>query len=64
MEVAMELRLTDKEEELLRELLQDHHKHLLHEINKAHHHEFKDGLRNRCTMVEQIVEKLQAVHSV
>ncbi len=42
----MELRLTDKEEELLRELLQDHHKHLLHEINKADHHEFKTGLRN------------------
>ena len=37
----MELRLTDKEEELLRELLEEHQKHLLHEINKADHHEFK-----------------------
>jgi hypothetical protein len=63
-EVAMELRLTDKEEELLRELLQEHEKHLLHEINKADHHEFKTGLRNRCTMVEGLIEKLQAVHSV
>ena len=60
----MELRLTDKEEELLLELLQDQHKHLLHEINKAHHHEFKAGLRNRCIMLEQIIEKLQAVCSV
>ena len=60
----MELRLTDKEEQLLQELLNDHHKHLLHEINKAHHHEFKEGLRNRCTMVEQILENLQAVHCV
>lgn len=34
LEVAMELRLTDKEEELLREILQEHHKHLLHEINR------------------------------
>jgi hypothetical protein len=64
MEVAMELRLTDKEEELLRELLQDHYKHLLHEINKADHHEFKTSLRSRCAMVEGIIEKLQTVHSV
>jgi len=64
MEVAMELRLTDKEEELLLELLQDHQKHLLHEINKADHHEFKVGLRNRCTMVEGIIERLQTVRSV
>jgi hypothetical protein len=64
LEVAMELRLTEKEEELLRELLQEHHKHLLHEINKADHHEFKTSLRKRCTMVEGIIEKLQAVHAV
>ncbi len=60
----MELRLTDKEEELLRELLQDHHKHLIHEINKADHHEFKSTLRHRCTMVEGLIDKLQMVHSV
>ena len=60
----MELRLTDKEEELLLEVLQEHQRHLLHEINKADHHEFKTGLRKRCTMVEGLVEKLQAVHSV
>jgi hypothetical protein len=60
----MELRLTDKEEELLQELLHDHHKHLLHEINKADHHEFKTGLKKRCTVVEDIIEKLQTVHSV
>ena len=60
----MELRLTEKEEELLREVLQDHHKHVLHEINKAHHYEFKTALRNRCTVLEGIMEKLQAVHAV
>jgi len=59
----MELRLTDEEEELLLELLQEQHKHLLHEINKAHHHDFKASLRNRCTMVEGMIENLRAVHS-
>jgi hypothetical protein len=62
-EVAMELRLTEREEELLRELLQEHYKHLLHEINKASHREFKTDLRNRCAIVEAMIEKLQAVHS-
>lgn len=60
----MELRLTGKEEDLLLELLEEHQKHLLHEINKADHHEFKTSLRNRCTLVEAMIEKLQAVHSV
>lgn len=55
----MELRLTDKEAELLLELLQDHQQHLLHEINKADHHEFKTGLRNRYTTVEGLLDKLQ-----
>jgi hypothetical protein len=59
----MELRLTDKEEELLRELLQEHQKHLLHEINKASHREFKTDLRNRCVMVEKMMEKLLAAHA-
>ena len=59
----MELRLTDQEEELLRELLQEHHKHLLHEIAKADHYEFRAGLRNRCTLLEGMMHKLQVVHS-
>jgi hypothetical protein len=64
MEADMELRLTEKEEELLQELLEEDHKHLLREINKAHHREFKTNLRHRCTMVEDIIEKLQVVHAV
>jgi hypothetical protein len=56
--------LTDKEQALLRELLLDHQKHLLHEINKAAHHEFKAGLRNRYTMVDEILNKLQTEHCV
>ena len=56
----MELRLTKEEEELLLNLLQEHQTHLLREIAKAHHHEFRDGLRHRCTVLEAILDKLQA----
>jgi len=54
----MELRLTDKEHDLLLELLQERHKHLLHDIAKADHHEFKTALRERCTTLEGVLEKL------
>ena len=64
MEVTMELRLTDKEHELLLEVLQEHHKHLLHEINKAHHHQFKVDLRHRCEVLEGMMQKVdEPVHS-
>jgi hypothetical protein len=56
----MELRLTAEEEELLLNLLQEHQTHLLREIAKADHHEFRAGLRNRCTVLETILDKLQA----
>ena len=54
----MELRLTDNEQELLLELLREQHKHLLHEINKAHHRDFKMALRQRCTVLEEIMQKV------
>lgn len=54
----MELRLTAEEEDLLRELLQEHQTHLLREIAKADHHEFRDRLRDRCTVLEAILDKL------
>ena len=60
----MELRLTEKEHELLLQLLQEQHKHLLHEIAKADHHEFRTALRHRCTALEGIMDKLkEPVHS-
>ncbi len=60
----MELRLTDKEHDLLLEFLQERHKHLLHDIAKADHHEFRAALRERCNMLEGVLEKLQVpVHS-
>ncbi len=55
----MELRLTDKEQELLLELLSEQHKHLLHEINKAHHRDFKMALRERCNTLEGIMQRLK-----
>jgi hypothetical protein len=64
MEVTMELRLTDKEQELLVEILQEQHKHLLHQIAKTDHYEFKTMLRNRCGVLEGLVEKIKApVHT-
>jgi hypothetical protein len=54
----MELRLTNKEHELLLELLNDQLKHLLHEINKAHHHDAKIALRERCTTLEEILRRM------
>jgi len=60
----MELRLTDKEHGLLLELLQEQHKHLLRDIAKADHHEFTSALRDRCTALEGVMEKLRVpVHS-
>jgi len=60
----MERRLTTEEEELLINLLQEHQTHLLREIAKAHHHEFRTELRHRCTVLEAILDKVQApVHA-
>ena len=60
----MELRLTAEEEDLPLDLLQEQQTHLLREIAKADHHEFRDGLRNRCTVLEAILAKVQApVHA-
>jgi hypothetical protein len=60
----MELQLTAEEEDLLRDLLQENQTHLLREIAKADHHEFRDGLRKRCNVLEAILAKLEtSVHS-
>lgn len=60
----MELRLTDKEQELLVELLQEQQKHLLHQISKADHYEFKATLRNQCSVLEGLLDKVrEPVHS-
>jgi len=56
----MELQLTDKEHELLSQILEEQQKHLLREIAKAHHHAFKSSLRDRCTVLEGMLSKLKA----
>jgi len=53
----MELRLTDKEHDLLIEILHEQHKHLLHEIAKTSHREFKTTLRDRCEVLEGLMRK-------
>ncbi len=55
----MELRLTDREVELLVGLLKEQQKHLLHQIAKADHYEFKAGLRDQCNVLEGILDKLK-----
>ncbi|HUK43204.1 MAG TPA: hypothetical protein VLW48_02050 [Candidatus Bathyarchaeia archaeon] len=61
----MELRLTDKEHELLLEVFQEYHKHLLHEIAKADYHDFRAALRCRCDTLEGILQKVnEPIHSV
>lgn len=59
----MELQLTNKEEELVLELLQEQQKHLLHQIAKADHHEFRASLRARYELLEGIMNKMAAVRS-
>ncbi len=61
----MELQLTRQEHETLLEFLRERHRHLLHEIAKTDHHEFRATLRHRCTELEHIIEKLeQPVHAL
>jgi hypothetical protein len=55
----MELRLTAEEQELLLDLLQENQTHLLREIAKADHHEFRVGLRRRYNVLEAILDRLQ-----
>ncbi len=55
----MELRLTDDERDLLVQVLEERQTHFLHEIAKAEHHQFKEALRKRCTLLEKVLAKLQ-----
>jgi hypothetical protein len=57
----MELRLTDHETRLLLEILQERHSNLIHEIARTDHREYKHELQQRCSAVEGIMKKLQAV---
>ena len=65
----MELPITDAERELLVQVLEERQAHFVHEIAKAHHYEFKHGLRKRCELLESVLHKLKempvaALHSL
>lgn len=55
----MELQLTESELDLLIQILEERQTHFLHEIAKAEHHEFKHGLRKRCELLENILDRLK-----
>jgi hypothetical protein len=59
----MQLRLTDKEQELLTTFLQEQQKHLLHQIAKADHYEFRARLRDQYNVLEGIIGKLKVLVS-
>lgn len=56
----MELQLTESELDLLVRILEEREAEFLHEIAKTDHHEFKRGLRQRCELLENILDRLKA----
>jgi hypothetical protein len=56
----MELRLSEAECELLVQILEERYAHFLQEISRSHHHrEFRQTLRQRCDLLEKVMEKLK-----
>ncbi len=56
---AMELTLDRAEQELLLEILEEHHRELLREIAKTTHRDFRHDLQYRVELLENIVHKLE-----
>lgn len=57
----MELHLSEPERELLDEILKERHMVLEREISHTDHREFRRILRERETMLEDIIERLDSV---
>jgi hypothetical protein len=55
----MELTLTTAERELLLEILEQHHRELFREIARTDHREFKSVLKNKETLLESVINKLE-----
>lgn len=55
---AMDLQLTPEERELLRELIQERHRDLILEIARTDHHHFRQVLRTKQKVMEQLLEKV------
>ncbi|MFB3815360.1 MAG: hypothetical protein ACE14L_14740 [Terriglobales bacterium] len=60
----MELQLTAEEHEVLRSILEQHHRNLLLEIAHADHYGFKVELRRQATVVENLLTRLTAWQAV
>jgi hypothetical protein len=57
----MELKLSVEEEELIKEILEEHHRELLMEIARADHREFKHDLRKKEQVLRSVLNKVCAV---
>lgn len=55
----MELTLSAEEQELLLNILEQHHRELLKEIAHTDHHEFKQGLRRNEKLLDSLVSRLR-----
>jgi len=60
----VELTLTVEERELLTDILNDHHRELQREIFKTDHHQFKDSLKRKQTLLESLLAKVNAANVV
>ena len=57
----MNITLTEREAEVVREILEQGYRELLLEIARAEHHEFKLALQQREKLLKSILEKLGAL---
>lgn len=55
----MELTLSATEQELLLEVLEEHHRELIMEIARTKHRDFKNELKNKERLLESIFHKLE-----
>jgi len=57
-DAALSLALSEKERELLEEILEERHRTLLMEIAHTEHHDFKVVLRKKAELLESILERI------
>jgi len=55
----MDVTFTSEERQLMVEVLEQRHRELLMEIARTAHHEFKNTLRSKETLLEAVIKKLR-----
>jgi len=60
----VELTLTEEERQLLTDILNERHLELQREIFRTDHHQFKDSLKHKQTLLESLLAKMNAAHLV